>query len=112
MKEEKNMDTNKTVSDGAKLNTNSNTYTIIYAMVMVVIVALLLAFTSQSLRSIQKANEENDKRQQILRAVKVTVPAKQAESKICCSCGWSDEIYHGYARSRSLGTDLGLSFSR
>lgn len=75
------MATNETASGGKKLNTNGNAYTIIYAMVMVVLVALLLALTSQSLASIQKTNEENDKRQQILRAVKVKVPAGQAEGK-------------------------------
>ena len=64
-----------------KLNTNGNAYTVIYATVMVVVVALLLAFTSQALSSTQKANEDNDKRQQILRAVNVTVPAAQAEAK-------------------------------
>ena len=32
------------------MNTNSNSYTIIYASVMVVIVAFLLAFVSSSLR--------------------------------------------------------------
>ena len=34
------------------MNTNSNSYTIIYASVMVVIVEFLLAFVSSSLRSI------------------------------------------------------------
>ena len=65
----------------AGLNTNSNTYTVLYAAVMVVFVALLLAFTSQALRSTQKANEANDKRQQILRAVNVSVPADEVEAK-------------------------------
>ena len=51
------------------------------AAVMVVFVALLLAFTSQALRSTQKANEANDKRQQILRAVNVSVPAGEVEAK-------------------------------
>ena len=35
------------------MNTNSNSYTIIYASVMVVIVAFLLAFVSSSLRETQ-----------------------------------------------------------
>jgi len=35
------------------MNTNSNSYTIIYASVMVVIVAFLLAFVSSSLKDIQ-----------------------------------------------------------
>ena len=55
------------------MNRESNSYTIIYASVMVVLVALLLAITSESLRSFQKENEANDKRRQILRSVNVPV---------------------------------------
>ena len=79
MKEEKRMEKEKKSKAG--LNTNSNTYTVLYAAVMVVFVALLLAFTSQALRSTQKANEANDKRQQILRAVNISVPAGEVEAK-------------------------------
>ena len=56
-------------------------YTVVYASVMVVLVAVVLAFTSQSLRTFQQKNEENDKRQQILRSINVTVPANEAEAK-------------------------------
>lgn len=63
------------------LDRDSNVYTIIYAAVMVILVAVVLAFTSQSLRSYQKKNEDNDKRQQILRSINVTVPANEAEAK-------------------------------
>ena len=49
------------------MNRDSNAYTIIYASVMVLLVAVVLAFTSQSLRSFQKENEDNDKRQQMFR---------------------------------------------
>ena len=63
------------------MNRDSNVYTVVYAAVMVILVAVLLAFTSQSLRSYQKANEDNDKRQQILRSVNVSVPANEAEAK-------------------------------
>lgn len=63
------------------MNRDSNSYTVIYAAVMVILVAVLLAFTSQSLRGLQKANEDNDKRQQILRSINVTVAAKDAEAK-------------------------------
>ena len=38
------------------MNTNSNTYTIIYASVMVIIVAFLLAFVSSALKPMQDAN--------------------------------------------------------
>jgi Na+-transporting NADH:ubiquinone oxidoreductase subunit C len=47
---------------------------------MVVLVAVILAFASQSLKSFQKENEENDKRQQILRSINVQVPAKEAKA--------------------------------
>lgn len=52
-----------------KMNTNSNAYTIIYAAVMVIIVAFLLAFVSSSLKDIQNANVENDTKGQILTAL-------------------------------------------
>ena len=48
------------------MNTNSNAYTIIYASVMVVIVAFLLAFVNSSLRDIQGKNVELDTKKQIL----------------------------------------------
>ena len=51
------------------LNTNSNVYTILYAAVMVVIVAFLLVFVSQTLKERQTANVINDTKQQILSAL-------------------------------------------
>ncbi len=63
------------------VNRDGNVYTFVYASVMVVVVAVLLAFTSQSLRSYQKQNEDNDKRQQILRSINVNVSANEAEAK-------------------------------
>lgn len=63
------------------MNRDSNVYTVIYASVMVLLVAVVLAFTSQSLRSLQQKNAENDKRQQILRSINISVPASQAEAK-------------------------------
>ena len=54
------------------MNTNSNSYTIIYAAIMVVIVAFLLAFVSSSLKDIQNANVKNDTKKQILSAINVT----------------------------------------
>ncbi len=63
------------------MNRDSNVYTVVYASVMVVLVAIVLAFTSQSLKSYQKANEDNDKRQQILRSINVSVAANEAEGK-------------------------------
>ena len=53
------------------MNTNSNTYTIIYASVMVIIVAFLLAFVSSSLRDRQGKNVEMDTKKQILAALNI-----------------------------------------
>ncbi len=53
------------------MNTNSNSYTIIYASVMVVIVAFLLAFVSSSLRETQAKNVELDTKKQILAALHI-----------------------------------------
>lgn len=55
----------------AKLNTNSNVYTICYAAIMVALVAFLLAFVSSSLADKQKANEDIDKKSQILASLGV-----------------------------------------
>lgn len=61
------------------MNTNSNAYTIIYAAVMVVIVAFVLAFASSSLKDIQDKNIELDKMKQILSALKVDIKGQDAE---------------------------------
>lgn len=51
------------------MNVNSNTYIIIYSVVMVVVVAVLLAVTSLSLQERQGANILNEKKQQIVKAL-------------------------------------------
>ncbi len=53
------------------MNTNSNTYTIVYASVMVIIVAFLLAFVSSSLKDKQNENVALDKKKQILSSLNV-----------------------------------------
>ena len=53
------------------LNTNSNTYTIIYSAIMVIIVAFLLAFVYQTLKDRQDANVALDKKKQILYALNI-----------------------------------------
>ena len=62
------------------MNTNSNSYTIIYASVMVVIVAFLLAFVSSSLKDTQNKNVELDKMKQILSALNVSTQGQNAEA--------------------------------
>ncbi len=53
------------------LDTNSNVYTIVYAAVMVIIVAFLLAFVSSSLKDIQEANVLRDTKNQILLSLNI-----------------------------------------
>lgn len=53
----------------AKMNVNSNTYIIIYSVVMVVLVAVLLSVTSLSLQERQGENILNEKKQQIVKAL-------------------------------------------
>lgn len=53
------------------MNTNKNSYTIIYSAVMVVIVAFLLAFVSSALKPTQDKNEALDKKKQILAALNI-----------------------------------------
>ena len=52
-----------------KLNTNSNTYIIIYSTILVLIVAFLLAFVSSSLKEKQDANVALDTEKQILNSL-------------------------------------------
>ncbi len=52
------------------MNTNSNTYTIVYATVVVIIVAVMLALVSQLLGPRQQANVRLDQQKQILGALK------------------------------------------
>ena len=55
----------------AKMNTNGNAYTIIYASVMVIIVAFLLAFVASALKPTQDANVALDKKKQILYSLNI-----------------------------------------
>ena len=63
------------------MNKNSNVYTIIYAAVMVILVAVGLAFTSQALKDRQHKNENIDKMQQILRSLNIHTDTKQTITK-------------------------------
>lgn len=53
------------------MNTNKNSYTIVYASVMVIIVAFLLAFVSSALKPTQDQNVALDKKKQILAALNI-----------------------------------------
>ncbi len=57
-----------------KMNKQSNTYTIIYIVILAAVVGAALAFTSLSLRDKQQANADMDKMRQILASARI-VPA-------------------------------------
>lgn len=63
------------------MNRDSSLYTILYASVMVILVAVGLSFTHQVLSDRQIANENIDKMQQILRSLRINASPKEAEAK-------------------------------
>ena len=65
-----------------KLNTNSNSYIIIYSAILVVIVAFLLAFVYQALKPMQDANVALDIKKQILYSLNIRgLDGAEAEAK-------------------------------
>jgi len=65
-----------------KLNTNSNSYIIIYSAILVVIVAFLLAFVYQALKPMQDANVALDVKKQILYSLNIrNLDGAEAEAK-------------------------------
>lgn len=65
-----------------KLNTNSNTYIIIYSTILVVIVAFLLAFIFKALKPMQDANVALDVKKQILNSLNLRgLDGSEAEAK-------------------------------
>ena len=66
----------------SKLNTNSNTYIIVYSTILVVIVAFLLAFVYQALKPMQDANVALDIKKQILYSLNIRgLDGAEAEAK-------------------------------
>lgn len=63
----------------AKLNTNSNSYIIIYSTIMVIVVAFLLAFFSSALKDVQEKNVKNDVKSQILASLQIQAPDVDAK---------------------------------
>lgn len=66
----------------SKLNTNSNSYIIIYSTILVVIVAFLLAFIFKALKPMQDANVALDVKKQILYSLNIRgLDGSEAEAK-------------------------------
>ena len=59
--------------------TNTNSYTFIFAVIMVVVVASVLAFTATSLQPIQNENVRQEKMQNILATVGIETERSEAE---------------------------------
>ena len=63
------------------MDTNKNLYTVIYATVLVVLVAAALAFASEALKPKQQRNIEIEKKQNILKSVNLGAEAATAKDK-------------------------------
>lgn len=63
------------------MNKESNSYTFIFAIIMVVVVAVLLSFTAISLKPKQLKNIEIEKKQNILSSVNIPNTVSDAEKK-------------------------------
>ncbi len=74
------------------MKTNSNSYTIVYAAVLVVIVAFLLAFVFQALRPAQEANVALDKQKQILYSLNIRGLQDQAAAAKYKEVVTADEV--------------------
>ena len=65
-----------------KLNTNSNSYIILYSAILVVVVAFLLAFVYKALKPMQDRNVELDRKMQVLYSLNIrNLEGDEAEAK-------------------------------
>lgn len=79
------------------MNTNSNTYTVVYTTVIVVLVAAVLAFVSQSLKGRQEANEKADTISQMMTAAKFDTKAGfQAMGNTAVLAKYDEEIAEAF----------------
>ena len=88
------------------MKTENSTYTIIYAAIMVLLVALGLSFTHQALSDIQKKNVEIDKMQQILRSLRIEASTEEAETIFndLISDAYLVDLKSGAKKESSAGT--------
>lgn len=63
------------------MNKQGNTYTFLYSVVLVVVVAAVLAIVALSLQPAQNKNIENEKRQNILSSVNISSTAEESKAK-------------------------------
>ncbi|MBQ0144920.1 MAG: NADH:ubiquinone reductase (Na(+)-transporting) subunit C [Bacteroidales bacterium] len=74
------------------MNTNSNTYTVVYSAIIVIVVAAILAFAAMSLNDRQVANMKAETIGQILTAAKI--PSGESNAEIIAT--YKDQIAEAY----------------
>lgn len=88
------------------LNTNSNTYTIIYSSIIVV-VAFLMAFVFQALKPAQDANVALDKKKQILAALNIRDLTDEQAAAEYAKDITADKIIDATGKTVSKGSEGG-----
>ena len=89
------------------MKTNSNSYTIIYSAVIVVIVAFLLAFVFQALKPMQDANVALDKKKQILNSLNIRDLSNEEADAKCKEVVIADEVIDEKGKIVEAGTQGG-----
>ncbi|WP_315578534.1 NADH:ubiquinone reductase (Na(+)-transporting) subunit C [Hoylesella oralis] len=89
------------------LNTNSNSYTIIYSAFVVIVVAFLLAFVFQALKPAQDANVALDKKKQILYSLNIRNLSDEAAAAKYKEVVVADEVIDAQDKVLSAGSQGG-----
>lgn len=93
------------------MNRDSNKYTIIFATIMVIVVALVLSLTHEALKGTQAKNQDMDKMAQILRSINVQTQGSKAEAefeKLITDMYMIDEEGNKIPDSRDIAFDANL----
>jgi Na+-transporting NADH:ubiquinone oxidoreductase subunit C len=95
------------ITSKKELNTNSNTYTIIYSSIIVVVVAFLMAFVFQALKPAQDANVALDKKKQILAALNIRDLTDEQAAAEYAKDITADKIIDATGKTVSKGSEGG-----
>ena len=95
------------ITSKKELNTNSNTYTIIYSSIIVVVVAFLMAFVFQALKPAQDANVALDKKKQILAALNIRDLSDEQAAAEYAKDITADKIIDATGKTVSKGSEGG-----
>ena len=85
------------------MDTNKNSYTVIYATVLVVLVAVVLALASYLLKDRQQRNVEIETKQMILKSVKLGLDANTVPDK----ASYIEEQYAKYITDSTITNEAG-----